>query len=1178
MQKKQLIALITYAMRLTITQAILVAVFTFAGYGHELKGQEILDTQVTLLVKDAEVKQVLSHINLQTGVRFIYSSKAIQADRRLTANEVKIKLSRFLDQYFKPLNIDYKVVNNKVLLFSGEDPPTRDSMQMAALFSFARIINGVVTDLKGQPLAGVSITLKGTSTGTTTNEKGEYRLEVPDENAVLEISYTGYLAQSIAVTQNTINIKLAEDDKSLEQVVVTGYGSQRKGDLTGSVAIVDMKKFNANSSGQISKALQGMASGVTMSVDGQPGSAPSIRIRGVNTFGNNQPLYIVDGVPTQNIENMNPGDIASIQVLKDASANSIYGARASNGVIIVTTKKGSEGVQFNFNSYVGYEIPLSGNVWNILSPIDMAKLKWRALSNSNINPRPDPQYGNGPEPVLPYYILPNGKMEGEVDESTYYLVPEFTGGEDQWKSFTQIVRANHAGTNWYDETFNPAWTTNNEFSVSGRTNIGSFLFSLNHLHQQGTLLESFLKRTNMRINSQFNVARNFRIGENIFFSTFENPQLAPDWEGVNFGLESYRTEPIIPVYDIMGNFAGTRGLGLTGGANEVATRYRTRNNQSRNYRIFGNAFVEWDIMPDLTAKSVVGGEVTFGSSRRFSYPAYEGANGAGNNSFSAESYTGFNWVWTNTLTYKKKFGDVHNFTLLAGTEAYRNKGERLGGATQTYYSFDPDFTNLSTGNGVRTNFSNYYEDALLSMFGRLDYNYDGKYILSLTLRRDGSSKFLDYRWGTFPAASVGWRVSQENFMQDVSWVQDLRLTFGYGVVGNQLNVDPNNPYTLFGVQEGSYYAVNGATIQSGFAQSSIGNPAARWEKNINGNIGVNASLWGGKLNVVAEYYWKDVRDLLYNPLLLATAGAAAPPFVNIANMRNQGVDLSLSTGGNLGTDLRYSASLNFTTYKNEILKISNSTNYFSQERRRGEDDIIRNQVGGAVSSFFGYKIEGFWDDQAEIDAANDKAPSGTYQNSVAIGRFRYADINNDGQITPDDRTTLGNPNPDFTYGLNLGLEYKNFDFNAFFYGSQGNEIWNQVRWWTDFYPSGGGGAKSYTALYESWTPDNKNAKVSIQESTSSFSTSGVPNSYFVENGSFFKLKNVLIGYTLPQSFIRRLKLTKCRVYFQGSNIFAITKYTGLDPEITFGGSTNFGIDEGGYRAGRQLLLGINLTF
>ena len=1109
---------------------------------------------------------------------FVYSSKAIQADRKLSANETGIKLSLFLDKYFKPLNIEYKVINNKVLLYSGTEPPMKDTIQLETLFVLDRIITGVVTDDKNQPLAGVSVTLKGTSTGTTTDEKGAYRIEVPDESAVLEISYTGYLSQQVAVTQTTINIKLAEDNKSLEQVVVTGYGTQRRGDMTGAIAIVDMKKFNANSSGQISKGLQGMASGVTMSVDGQPGSSPMIRIRGVNTFGNNQPLYIVDGVPTQNIENMNPGDIQSIQVLKDASANSIYGARASNGVIIVTTRKGSEGVQFSFNSYVGYEIPLSGNVWNILSPIDMARLKWRALENSGINPRPDPQYGNGPDPVLPYYILPNGKMEGEVDESTYYLIPEFTGGEDQWKTFNQIVRANHAGTNWYDETFNPAWTTNNELSVSGRAGIGSFLFSVNHLHQQGTLLESFLRRTGVRLNSQFNVAKNFRVGENLFFSTFENPQLAPDWEGVNFGLESYRTEPIIPVHDIRGNYAGTRGLGLTGGANEVATRYRTRNNNSRNYRIFGNAFIEWDIIKGLTYKSVIGGEITTGSSRRFSYPAYEGANGAGNNSFSAESYSGYNWVWTNTLNFRRTFADVHNVTLLAGTEAYRNKGERLGGTTATYYSFDPDFTNLSTGTGVRTNFSNYYEDALLSMFGRLDYSYDNKYILSATLRRDGSSKFLTYRWGVFPAASVGWRVSQENFMKDVTWVSDLRLSFGYGVVGNQLNVDPNNPYTLFGVQDGSYYAVNGSTIQSGFAQSSIGNPDARWEKNINGNIGVNASLFGGKLNVTAEYYWKDVRDLLYNPLLLATAGAAAPPFVNIANMRNQGLDASFSTQGELGGDLRYSASLNLTTYQNEILKISNSTNYFSQEKRRGEDDIIRNQVGEAVSSFFGYRIAGFWNSATEIETADSKSPNGLYQNGAGVGRFRYADMDGDGQVTPDDRTILGNPNPDFTYGLNLGLEYKNFDFSAFFYGSQGNEIWNQVRWWTDFYPSGGGGAKSNTALYESWTPDNQNAKVSIQEAVSSFSTQGVPNSYFVEDGSFLKLKNVMIGYNVPLSAIKRLKLTKCRVYFQGSNIFAITKYTGVDPEITFGGSTNFGIDEGGYRAGRQFLLGVNLTF
>ena len=1125
--------------------------------------------QVNLSVKNALLEKVFSEIEKQTGYRFIYAKTQLENAKKVNLDLRQVPLDDALKAVFREQALTYVIEKEFVIIRNKEETP-------AEVLPPLPPVTGTVVNQKGEPMEGVTVSVKGSKVATVTDRDGKYNIDAAPKS-VLVFTFVGYKSQEITVSQTSHDIKMTEETKALEQVIVTGYGSQRRGDLTGSIAVVDMDKFNTASSGQITKGLQGMASGVTMNTDGQPGSSPMIRIRGVNTFGNNQPLYVIDGIPTQNVENLNPGDIASIQILKDASANSIYGARASNGVIIVTTKRGTgQGIQVAYNAHVAWELPLSGNVWNILSPMDMAIAKWTAMTNSGSNPRPDPQYGNGPDPVLPDYILPNGAMAGSVDESTYYLVPEFTGGEDQWKTFNQIVRANKAGTNWYDETFSPAFSTNHEISVSGRDKSGSYLLSFNHLTQNGTLMESFLKRTGIRVNTQFNVTSKFRVGENLYLTTFENPQLAPDWEGVNFGLESYRTEPIIPVYDIQGNFAGTRGLGLTGGGNEVATRYRTRNNRTRNYRIFGNAFAELDISENLKARTVVGGEVTTGSARNFSYPAYEGSNGAGVNSFTASSYSGFNWIWTTTLNFKKRLGDVHNIGILAGTEAYKNKGETLGGNTQTYYSFNPDFTNLSTGTGIRTNYSTNYHDALFSIFGRVDYSYDNKYILSGTLRRDGSSKFRNYQWGVFPAGSIGWRISQEKFMENIDWLSDLRLTFGYGVVGNQLNVDPNNPFTLYGIQDGSYYPLNGVSNTSGFAQRTVGNPDAKWEKNINGNIGINASLFNGKIRFISEYYWKDVRDLLFNPLLLGTAGAANAPFVNVANMRNQGLDASLSVDGTIAGDLKYSASVIFTTYQNKILTISGNTNYFGQEKRRGEDDIIRNQVGHAVSSFFGYQIDGFWDTQAEIDEANNKAPGGNYQTGIGLGRFRYADINNDGQITPDDRTFLGNPNPDYTYGINISLEYRKFDFNAFFYGSQGNEVWNQVKWWTDFYPSGGGGAKSHTALYESWTPDRTNAKVSRLESVANFSTQGVPNSYFVEDGSFFKLKNFQIGYTIPDNIIKRWKLSRLRFYVQGSNIFVITKYSGLDPEISFGGSTNFGIDEGGYRAGRQFLFGVNL--
>ena len=1069
-----------------------------------------------------------------------------------------------------------------------------------------RIVTGTVRGDNSDALPGVSVVLKGTQSGTVTDVDGKYSISIPDATgATLVFSFVGYASQEIPVGSKTVqDVVLLSDVRALNEVVVVGYGTQRRQDLTGAVAVVNVSELQQQPTSQITSQLQGRASGVTVLGSGQPGEAPQIRIRGINTFGNNSPLYVVDGVPTQNINDINPNDVATMQVLKDAGSASIYGSRAANGVIIITTKRGSGKIKVQYDAYVGTQLPKSGNVWNLLDPQETAQLKFNALRNTNPNdPINDPLYGSGPTPVLPQYISPQGAGEGDasVNPALYNVNPNYTNA-DQYNNFYRITRANQSGTDWFHEIFKPAVITSHNLTASGGGPQGNYLFSFNYFNQQGTLINTYLKRYTIRSNSQYNIGEHIRIGENLAFSVSDNPRVNALTEGSAIGM-AFREQPIIPVYDINGNYGGGYGQGLGNANNPVAIQQRTRNNRGQSTRLFGNMYAEIDLFKDFTLRSSFGGELYAGSFRSFSYPTYENQENTTTNSYTENSFSGFNWTWSNTLNWQHTFADIHSIKVLVGTENYKNQGSYLGGTTTGYFTFDPNFTTLTTGSGTPTNYSARYRDALASLIGRVDYSLLDKYLIGATIRRDGSSRFQKYRYGWFPAVSAGWRISKEAFLGEVAWIDELKIRGGYGIMGNQLNVDPANAYTTYGQDRtSSFYDITGTnqTTMMGLQRTRIGNPDARWEKNINSNIGIDATLFKGKLDLTVDYYRKEIRDLLYNPELAGTAGLGAVPYINIAKMRNQGIDLSVSTNIDVTNDLKLNATLTFTTYNNKIVSLAEGVDYFDQEGRRFNGSyIVRNAVGHSIGQFFGYKVDGFWNSQEEINSANNSVrttpgdSSSVYQSDVAVGRFRYADTNGDGRVNADDRTYLGNPNPKFTYGLNLGANYKGFDFSIFLYGSQGNDVWNNVRWWTDFNASFQG-AKSKTALYDSWTPENHNAKAPIQETAGSFSSANVPNSYFVENGSYLRARNAQIGYTFPSDMLKKIKIERLRVYVQAANLFTITKYSGLDPEIgttantnnssggslnqSFSTSTSFGIDEGVYPNQRQFLFGLNLTF
>ncbi|WP_439696512.1 SusC/RagA family TonB-linked outer membrane protein [Mucilaginibacter sp. AW1-7] len=1044
------------------------------------------------------------------------------------------------------------------------------------------------------PIIGASVRVKGAATGAITDVNGDFTLSLSPGNTLV-ISYIGYVTKEITVGADVnLNITLIAGNNTLNEVVVTGYGSQRKKDLVGAVAVVDVAAANRQPTSSVENQLQGQAAGVTVIASGQPGENPSVKIRGANTFGNNQPLYVVDGVPTTNVSDINPNDVASMQVLKDASSASIYGARAANGVIVITTKKGTGKVSVSYDAYYGTQVPKGGNVFNLLNPQEMTSLRTLAIQNTAaLKGIPVDLSSNlyGPNGnVLPDYISagstgPYGVHDGDpaVDPSKYYVNPFYTSGDPS--GFYRITKANKAGTDWYHEIFKSAPIQSHNLALSGSSDLATYLFSMNYYNQKGTLIDTYDKRYTVRANTSFNVSKHIRVGENLSYSVTENPLINENDEGSGIGM-AFREQPIIPVYDIAGNYAGSNTANLGNARNPVAVQQRTGNNYGAYNRLFGNAFAEVDFLKYFTLRTQFGGEYYSDYNHSFTFPEYENSENNTTNSYSENSFNGYNYTWTNTLTYHQTIRK-HDIKLLVGTENYKNRYETLGATNTGYFTFDKNYTTITTGTGTPTAYSTIQRDKLQSLIARLDYTFNDEFLLNATLRRDGSSRFLTYQYGWFPAVSVGWRISQESFLKKAAWISDLKIRGGYGVMGNQINVDPSNAFTTFGaIKTNSYYDIAGTSTSTvaGFTQTRIGNPDAKWELDKNLNIGFDGSFFNQKWDISADYYKKIITGLLFNPNLPGTAGSATAPYSNVGAMNNTGLDIAIGTHQTLGHDLKMNASLTFTTYHNVIKAVTVGQPYFDQNSGRfNGSSIIRNQVGGPVGGFFGYKTDGFWNSQAEIDAANTKA-GGTYQTDAAVGRFKYADVNGDGKVDASDRTLLGNPNPKFTGGLNLDFTYKNFDLNMFWYGSYGNKIWNDVRWWTDFYANFAG-AKSKTALYDSWTPTHMNAKAPIQEIDGSFSTNTVPNSYYVENGSYLRLKNLQIGYKFAPNLIKSIGLSSARIYLSGANLITITKYSGVDPEIVGGGttsntnsSTNFGVDRGNYSPSRTYLLGVQVKF
>jgi TonB-linked SusC/RagA family outer membrane protein len=1004
-----------------------------------------------------------------------------------------------------------------------------------------QVVNGTVLDQQGLPVPGVNVLVKGTNRGTQTDFDGNYSIDVP-ENSTLVFSYVGYTTQEVVIGDGTIiNVTLMEDASQLDEVIVMGYTTQTRGDLTGSVSSVNVEEATKLPVVNAAEALEGRVTGVTVVSNGQPGSSPVVRIRGFGTSNNNNPLYIIDGVQTDDpsiLNSLNTADIAQMNVLKDGAA-AIYGARASNGVIIITTKGGGYGMQkasISIDSYVG--ISRASNLPELLNAQQHGEMIFQSLRNDGATVS-HPQYGSGPNPVVPTKLL----------------------------GINVDATVQPGGTDWLDEIFQEALTHSTSISMQNGNENGKYLMSVNYLDREGIQLFTGFKRATSRLNSEFKLGKRFRVGEHLNVS-FDNTR------GGNEINNALRSSPLIPVRDDAGNFAGTyqSSAGLSNPTNPVANRFRAADNFNKSLRLFGDVYASLEVLDQLVLKTSFGGDIRSFNNRNFLPRNPEHSEARATNTLSEEDFNRYEWVWTNTANYNQTFGS-HVINSVVGIEALstRQKGKQI--SRSDYLFENPDFYLLENGSGTpNVNFAYDGSSTLFSIFGTANYSFAGKYLLTGTLRRDKSSRFRgENQSDIFPSISAGWIISEEDFFPEGN-ISRLKLKASWGELGNQTLPASNPTINISNLNEGlANYAFNGSgNISTGAILSQVGNPNLRWETSITKNVGLELGMFNNALTSSLEFYEIVTNDLITrnNSLISSTAIDAQAPLVNLGSIKNTGFDFSIGYQSSTARDFTYGIDLNLSRYKNEVTELISDFQTGNTFYRGGA--ITRSTVGQPLSSFYGRVVEGIFATGAEVSSHADQ---GFTNPSDGIGRFKYSDINGDGVINDNDRTYIGSPHPDFTYGLNLTAGYKGFDVSAFFAGSQGNDIYNYEKIYSDF-PTFFDGNRSVRVL-NSWTPTNTDTENPALSQTITNNETN-PNSFFVEDGSYLRLKNLQIGYNFSDNISNRLSVDSFRLYVQGTNLFTITGYDGLDPEIQSFNSLNLGIDDNVYPIAQIFTLGVNI--
>ncbi|WP_321307269.1 TonB-dependent receptor [Marinifilum fragile] len=977
-----------------------------------------------------------------------------------------------------------------------------------------RSVSGTVTLAEdGLGVPGASVIVKGTSIGTTTNLDGKYVLTVPTAGDILIFSFVGMKTQEIKVgTQQNINVELQADNVGLDEVVAIGYGTMRKSDLTGATSRVSAESIVDIQTPNVSQALQGKLSGVSVqSNSGAPGGDIKIRIRGTNSInGSNAPLVIVDGFIGQSLSDLNPNDIESLEVLKDASATAIYGSRGANGVILVTTKGGKDGkMQVSYNGYVGVQ-----QLANKMDLLDAAS----------------------------YAEVINQKRVQ-------------TGGAEEFSAEQIENFKRNGGTDWQDEVYRTALTHNHDLSVSGKKNGFNFLFSGQYLNQEGILKNSNYERFSYRANVDVDLSENLKMGVRINGILSKDRPHKLSWPNGSISNDAVTMEPTLPIYDKEGNY--TRSS-LATISNPVAD-YMEQNHYIDNVKQNINAYFDYQINDKWNVR-VSGGYSTrdYVSNMYSSVNLYagEGDNGRANINNRKE----FIWQNTNILTYKNQVGKHKiNFTFV---------NEQTGSKTQSsalaVKNFDVEngFYDVSLGKEPLSPSSSFVDWQLMSFLGRLNYVFNDKYLVTLAMRADGSSKFADnHKWGYFPSGSFAWRLSEESFMKDIECVDNLKLRSSFGVTGSQATA----PYQSKGLMStGVNYPIDGSGVSVGIAPARSNNPFLSWEKTAQVDFGFDVALFNGKLSLTADYYYKKTKDLLLEVAVPFYTGFKSE-FKNLGEVENKGIEFDLGTNHSFG-ELKWSSNVTVSINRNKVMNLGDAEKIIMGENNA----LALIQKGKSLGLIYGYKFDGVWQqDQADQAAVYGNKP----------GDARFVDVNDDKAITADDRTIIGYGYPKWNMGWSNSFTYKNFDMDILFTGTFGNDIKNEV-----YSRSMGWGNQDPTNvdILSRWTPENPSN--SIPAFSTTYKTSYLDNSSAtVEDGSYIRLSNISLGYTFSKSVLKRYNIEKMRVFVSGQNLWTSTDYRGYDPEVNNPGGANnadylVGFDRAPYPLAKVFNFGVNLTF
>ena len=1040
---------------------------------------------------------------------------------------------------------------------------------------YAQNISGTVTSDDG-PLPGATVLVQGTNNFATTDFDGNFTIEAA-QGATLEVSFVGYTTQQVTVDGDQITISLELGNLLEEVIVTTGYGTQSKRDITGAVSTIDAEELTSVPATTFAQQMQGRASGISVVSDATPGGEATVRIRGFGTTGNNNPLYVIDGVPTESQGNLNPQDIESFQILKDASAASIYGSRAANGVIIITTKKGKVGdSRISYSSFYGWQTAAKD-----VEALDARGLgEYLYLADYYAGKTPSHgQYGfsgtpENPQISIPNYVFPSGAAS--VDESLYSLTPS---------NIYAITKS--ADTNWWELlTQANAPMTQHSIDASAASEKSQYAFNATFFSQDAVVKYQGYKRATIRINSSTKtLGDRLEIGEN-FTLSLDNRFGGYGNDGEQNAISGgYKHHPLLPNYDIAGNFAGSRGLNLGNNYNPYASQFRNQDDRTRRSRAFGNIYTQLTIADDFKFKSSFGVNLTTNQRKDINRPQPEYVEGNFINNQTSSTSWDYEWTWTNTLSWAKVLNDIHDISAYVGVEAIEGFGEYFGASRQRFpFQTTNIISYLDLGNqGTAGNFGNISKDfSLWSQFAQANYQYNEKYLAQLTVRNDASSRFKSATNSAFfPAFSLGWRVSEEDFMSGIGFINDLKFRYGWGTTGNQ-SIGDYNAYTQFrSASYNSGYPIDGSSSSAtlGYDPKQFGNPNAKWEATVSNNFGFDASLFDQAISIEFDLWNRTTSDLLLTIPVVYSAGDARAPAVNVGEMYNEGIDFAMDWTKDLG-ELKLTLGGNISTYRNEVKKLDEfDTPIFGSNRR--VPALTRTSVGDPISSIYGFQVLGIFQSQSEAAAW---APYGSTGYN-APGKFKYADINNDGIINDDDRTIIGNPHPDFVYGINLNLAYQNFNLNLFGNGVQGNDVYNYVRYFADFNTFQGN--RSTRALNEAWQPSNPSAPRAQWVAANPNATSPImdandqissrTSSYLIEDASYFRLRNIQLTYSFDDAINTALGISGGQVYLQGQNLFTITNYSGLNPEIQTGNDIQLGYDGGFMPVSKTLIIGLNVS-